>query len=142
MIGFDPSGSRGFAGLVVADVRTDDKVFFDATSLVDGSIIVRASFTDGAANVSSTTTGASAIMDTSIALEGLSTQTEDHREAERAFAEKRPPSFVGRHSSLPSSDRLPGEVMFALTAPTLPAVKIAWFSNVTGCTELLGRPTL
>jgi enoyl-CoA hydratase len=38
----------------------------------------------------------SANMDTSLALEGLSSQTQDHQEAVRAFNEKRKPSFSGR----------------------------------------------
>jgi enoyl-CoA hydratase len=36
------------------------------------------------------------IMDTSITLEMLSFQTQDHKEAARAFVEKRPPEFHGR----------------------------------------------
>jgi enoyl-CoA hydratase len=36
------------------------------------------------------------ILDTSLAYENLTTQTDDHREAARAFMEKRPPKFTGR----------------------------------------------
>ncbi|MCH7511987.1 MAG: hypothetical protein IIB19_06455, partial [Chloroflexi bacterium] len=36
------------------------------------------------------------ILDTSLAFEALSTTTEDHREAARAFMEKRDPHYTGR----------------------------------------------
>jgi len=39
---------------------------------------------------------ANLILDTSLALEALSSHTEDHREAARAFVEKRKPNFSGR----------------------------------------------
>lgn len=39
---------------------------------------------------------ANLILDTSLALEGLTFQTEDHREAVQAFVEKRKPQFRGR----------------------------------------------
>lgn len=35
-------------------------------------------------------------LDTSLAFEALSSKTDDHREAARAFVEKRPPQFTGR----------------------------------------------
>ena len=39
---------------------------------------------------------AHAVLDASMALEALSNATEDHREAVKAFREKRKPNFVGR----------------------------------------------
>jgi enoyl-CoA hydratase/carnithine racemase len=35
------------------------------------------------------------VLDTSLAVETLSMATDDHREAARAFVEKRPPRFTG-----------------------------------------------
>ena len=36
------------------------------------------------------------VLDTSLALEALTFASDDHREAARAFVEKRKPSFTGR----------------------------------------------